>query len=468
MSTRRSMLRIDFSDTLTATDYIATVALLLPIALLLNCWHPLNGDEGVTLTGAWNMLHGKHLYVDFFQYEAPGAYIYTWISFLLFGATYWSAKVPAIALLSGSGVAVAFVAQRLGARGPSCFGAALAWIVFASLPGIIVNHNSLSAFVAAIALASTVYACDAPDRFAPWPIAGLTTGLVPIFHQSKGLFLIASMAIPLAVIVSRKHVRATFVVALLAAMAVPLVTVCLVWSPQLLYERVVAWPSHHYLHVGPVGPLPFVAAAILFAALALPAWRSEGARSRDRAALSLVLAAQSGLLLSSISRSDVDHILFNVFPLCALAARVFDDVRAQVRRRWAVVMWSVLAVMIAWRTATNYQLSAARLAILDALRAKAITRFYAEPFVPQLYFELGADNPYPYSHVLTSMYTDDQFAATVTILERERPPFVLRNRSTVENFHYDWSNQLDRWIDEHYARVDEIGNLEILAPRAPP
>ena len=66
------------------------------------------------------------------------------------------------------------------------------------------------------------------------------------------------------------------------------------------------------------------------------------------------------------------------------------------------------------------------------------------------------------------MYTDDQCAATVTILERERPPFVLRNRSTVENFHYDWSNQLDRWIDEHYARVDEIGNLEILAPRAPP
>ena len=63
------------------------------------------------------------------------------------------------------------------------------------------------------------------------------------------------------------------------------------------------------------------------------------------------------------------------------------------------------------------------------------------------------------------MNTDDEFAANAAILARDHPPFVLRNRTLVAQFDYDWSNPLDRWIDDHYAAAAANGAVEILAHR---
>ncbi len=49
--------------------------LLLAALIILQTKHIINQDDGVILEGAWNMMHGRWIYSDFFEFVTPGSFL---------------------------------------------------------------------------------------------------------------------------------------------------------------------------------------------------------------------------------------------------------------------------------------------------------------------------------------------------------------------------------------------------------
>src|SRR6476620_2512167 len=56
--------------------------------------------EGLILHGAWSILNGRMLYIDFYEFVAPGSFYLIAVFWKLFGAHYWIAKSIAIAAIA--------------------------------------------------------------------------------------------------------------------------------------------------------------------------------------------------------------------------------------------------------------------------------------------------------------------------------------------------------------------------------
>ncbi len=85
---------------------------LLLITILFHSKHILDSDEGVILDGAWNLLNGKKLYIDFFEFITPGSfYIVLW-AWKIFGASYWVAKFLSILIIFFSAVGLYKISNK--------------------------------------------------------------------------------------------------------------------------------------------------------------------------------------------------------------------------------------------------------------------------------------------------------------------------------------------------------------------
>ena len=80
-------------------DYLLWAA-TLGLLILLHSIHPLDNDEGVTLEGALNIFNQREIYIDFFEFVAPGVFYIIAFFWKIFGVSYLIAKILAmIALL---------------------------------------------------------------------------------------------------------------------------------------------------------------------------------------------------------------------------------------------------------------------------------------------------------------------------------------------------------------------------------
>ena len=147
-----------------------------------------NSDEGVILNGAWRMYNGDQLYTDFFSFIAPGSYWWTELSFLLFGPSYFSARIFSVLLLALSVIAIYRITVLAGGSKFAAMFGALMWFFGNILNAVIINHNNHSSYVATIALLFAVLAVSSKKQ-AYFFIAGLLVGITAAFLQTKGLAL---------------------------------------------------------------------------------------------------------------------------------------------------------------------------------------------------------------------------------------------------------------------------------------
>lgn len=440
--------------------------------LILHGGHVLNSDEGIVLNAAWQLWHGKEMYVDFFEYIPPGAaYLTYWTWHLIDSPSYAAAKLLAIALFFISTALIYLITRRLGGSRGASGAAAMLWLI-ASLFYPIINHNVYCSY-AIIAMTLTLMLAAERRRSILYMMAGSAGGIAFLFLQTKGLAALA--AVILWIITSDETLteRGRYLLCFLLGVILPLLTL-LHWSASTLLYSLVFYPTTYYWRYGASAlTAPVTIAAVLIAMVALIlAWRTI------KPSLKLLALVQAALILSSVTLLDWGHLIINSFPLLIGAALGWQWIVSRLPATFTfwgyligitalgILSGLVIDKPLASLASRNIYLPPVWAAPLDRLRLSpefsAARYVYAGPFLPGLPFELKKPNPFFYSHLLVC--GNDCELATILTLKRLRPEYAAIAYPMVDRLGYE-RTPVDHYISRTYTPCLEVStnSLAILA-----
>jgi hypothetical protein len=446
---------------------------IIGLLFLFQTDHPIDSDEGMVLTGAWNMLNGRLPYLDFFSYAAPGSlYLVMW-TWQVFGDAYAVANALGCASLWRGAIGVQRWAWLVsGPRFPA--GAPVLYVLPVGLWPL-VNHGS---FALTPAIWCAVFLCRAIQRDSRLDaaLAGLAAGLTFLFLQHRGLALLGGVGFLLLVGDLRAGRRPwrgdTLAFAGAGLLPVLLLGVALPWEPLL--RDLVVFPiqnylSFHALDTTRIPTWPLFGTLIALAALAIALRKGS-----DRAVWSL-LAMQGFLLVPALPRADLYHLSTVLFPFYALLPRAL---RGLAGSAWP--LRAPLAVGLIFPigfTAVSYVANARQLlTTLQADQSQALAYLrdecgeapllYAGPFIPGFYYESRRLNPSRYDYLFTDFFSEEQFEEVASTLRRVRPTCAVVAYPLVAKYGYRLDNPVDRLLAQRYRTVLREGPLEVLRLRS--
>ncbi len=432
------------------------------IALLVFSTHLLSSDEGTVLNAAWQLWHGKHLYVDFVEFITPGAPYVVFFTWKLLGAaSYVGAKLVSILFFVLAAVGLYQCTKHVVRRPEHALFAAL---VLIPLSAVAANHNIYSAFVAVWFLDALLRAIDRP-RVPQALTVGFWSGLTFLFLQTKGLALLA-VAIVLLLVFGSADVRSRFSRAGSAVLGflIPVAPLFLAWGWRTLIDAWFLLPMRGaYLAHTLVQPAVLAAEVLLVALMVLAA-----VRWRDRRLWALA-AVQAALFLSSLNLVDIYHLLFNAFPCVVFSAAVLSRARG----RWpfhlpahpgrhpeyVALLPAAVALLTFFRPSPLVAPFYSSIYYVDLMghglggifndpRVEAAPSIYAGPFLPGFYFELRKPNPFPVSNL---MLCDGACQSRmIGVFQQAAPEFAFLGYAITDVFGYDHNNPLDTYIRMHY------------------
>lgn len=447
--------------------------LLVCSALLiaLHATHQLDSDEGLVLHGAWNILNGRTLYTDFFEYVAPGSFYLVAAAWKMFGAHYWVAKFIGIAAIASAVLGVYRIGEILVAEQrvtvapwAMLFGPFVFCLFSGYWPAV--NHNT---FNLALVIWSTYFVSRSllKGDWVDAAIAGGICGIAVLFLQHRGAAL-AATAIPALYFFQRggkPRARWASTAAFLIALAVPIAGVLLVWSPSVLVENLIRFPATHYMEVNWVDPSLFFIGATY---IVLAAWLLR--HGSGRAAWFMMLL-QAVFFMSALQRPDLGYITRTLFPLLALFPLLVSAASTASRLSKFFLAWIgagvlLLTVLVPTAIATRYATPLFEVSQHPALRyvrenCTASPYLYAGPFVPGHYFETGKLNPTRHSYLVTNLNTSAQFLDVLKDIQAHAPQCVVTNYPLVEKFRHDRNNPVDNYIARNYEVVYQAGRIQV-------
>ncbi len=445
----------------------------------LHASNQVNGDEGIILNGAWNIVNGRKLYVDFFEFIPPGAFYFVAAPWSVFGVNYWLSKVLAVAMIAAGALGVTAAARLVAASAAIMVPAA--WLLATSLVFCLlsaswapINHNTVNI---ALLVWATYFALRCLIRGAPrdslW--AGLLSGIAACVLLHRSAALVAAFAAVLAwrLLRSRSTADAQALGGfLLSACLLPL-ALLLFWQPGLLYDSLIVFPATRYVEVNRVDYSLFW---LLAAVAASTAWALRRARS-DSVIFLLLLQALLGL--SALQRTSLTYITLAVFPLVILspllasrASQRGDSASAPMTLSGRMLMYASLVFLLmlaapgVLKIATKPSLvedRAAESRSLQYIREHCgLDRFmYAGPFLPGLYFEARKLNPTRFSILLTNFSRDEQFSDARSALQADPPRCIVTGYSMMDEFGHRTENPVDEFIAAAYSVVLEERTLKV-------
>lgn len=457
----------------------AAVAACAAVLLVLHARNALDSDEGVILNGAWNLLHGRALYTDFFEFLAPGSFYLVLAAWKVFGSSYWVAKGVGLAAIALAALGVDRIARQLLAGRTSAAGPALTLapvLLFCLFTGYLptINHNT---FHLPFAIWSAFLAIRAVQQMS-WrhcAAAGFLCGVGAWFLQHRSALLAAATLGVLLLLAWRQRgpgwARCCAAYAISAAAPVAAMTVF--WDPALLFEHLIAFPATRYLEVNRLDPT-LIACAASFALGA--AWLMR--RELDAAAC-LLLALLGAGLLTALQRPDLSHVTSALWPLLCLLPRLAgipaQTLAPRLSRTWLAAGLAALPVPLLLTMAANPSLYLSDWSRHPALRyvrdhCPAPASLYAGPFAPGLYFETGSLNPTRYSVLLPNFNSEAQFREALRDLQERRPRCAITNYAMVAKFSHTRDNLVDAFLAANYVVVFEARHRQVWMARteAPP
>ena len=433
------------------------------ILLVFQTDHPLDSDEGVVLTGAWNLLNGRLPYRDFFCVLPPGSFYLVSLAWRVFGESYLVANALACASL----VAGALGVQHLCRLATGSRWAPVAALLFVLPSGLwpLVNHGSFS--ITWVVWAAVFFARGVERRRgSDLLVAGLLNGISMLFLLQRGLAVLGAFAAYLVLLGLRERREGWWGRAALVAGAslLPPLLLGLAFPPAVLLENLVLFPLAHYLEVNRV-PLLALAGVLLAAITGGLALR----RSRSRTVWGLLLL-QAALLASALPRPDLYHLTIVLFPFYALLPLAARTLREQALP-WRLILAPALGFPVAF-VAVAYAANAPALLAtprVEDLKTLAYLRercgeaplLYAGPFLPGLYFESRRLGATPYDYLFTGFHTPEQFEEAAAALARRRPQCAVLGYALVAKFGYRRANPVDRLLAAGYRPVLREGALRV-------
>lgn len=447
---------------------IAFWAILGITAFLLLSAHPLEPDEGVALNAAWQLWHGKTLYVDFFEYIPPGSpYLVYWLWNIFDRADYLIPKIFSIALWLLSTLGVVGIAKRIGARQGAAYFAAWLWLAaFLFFP--LINHNAYSSF-AAVWFTYALLSAITQRSTIPYVVVGALGALVFLFLQTKGLAVLGAGAAAALVFGAGPFKKRLAASAVLAGSFLAAASLAFLFgnARAMLYALFIFPFETKYLAVNQALSSPAYILTELFVIL----WLLSLARRNNNTTLGTIAFLQAGLFLSNFYLVDFHHLVINAFPFLIVAAWRMEHLKTRfpVSRHTSFLAYTYATclfvlmgisltgfITIALPQNTTYYLDAAGGKRGDIFEKPAIQRadhIYAGPFMPNLYFELEKPNPFYFS--IMPLCDPRCEKEILTTFKKVMPEFAFLKYNSTEKFGYAETRLLDAYIRATYKECPQ-------------
>ncbi len=434
--------------------------IIFSAALFLFHWrYELNADEGAILNAAWNIINGKKLYTDTFEFIAPGTPYLLAAWWKITNSSYVSAKIISLVVLLSGTIAVYLTSAQFSLKrwkflAPAAF-------VIASSFWQPINHNTFNIVAIAWGLYFIVKATYNPKCITNFVATGFCLGLSIAVLQHKGLAVSLVVGLLILFFSVRSFFNPSAIGAYLLGLAIPLLPIFLYWPSSLLYENLIVFPSKQYQGVNALPLLLWIGCTAC--SLLLFAFVAQNARAKSKPALIILLLTGIFLLIMSLPRPDGAHILLALTPFYIILAVFFETfLNQKLELILFTLLWLLCSGLIIAQTPP---FSKTAQTILSKIQksCKDSSTIYAGPFMPNLYFELRTLSTTRFSMLFTGMNTEAQFSEAAKELQNNPPACVIVNYSMVERFNYNQDNPVDLFIAKNYFLTGTIGTVKILS-----
>ena len=466
-----------------------------------------NNDEGIYLASAMRLAHGDVLYRDVFYYLPPGTPLIHAAVLRILGEKLWAVRIPLAIDIGILTACVFWLTSRLsGLR--SGFVAAFCFLAFetAQYDRLVADHRwDSSAWVTlAVVLTASLFASPSRTRallagvvaaLAAWITTPVSIVGLAIFLTVCALRSLRAMAIWIAA--GAVACSACFIVWLAAHSDLPAFLDAILW-PASHYasanRTVYGWVTGGYANLfqGVTGgETIFVAVFLLF--FTLPAtlpivnviWWPVRLRRRAEPLIVLLLVCMLALILSTLPRPDLIHLMYISPVAYALAATLI----ARTLPGRVIMIVAICSLLMA---ATDYSIAArrrigepsiqTRLGTIrgtdgDLAALRLITdhvhpgdTFFAFPYWPNFYFVSGARNPTRYAYMQPGMFSADDERTALAELEKNPPHWILYVDTPPESFLRIWPGSdparlrfpsIENFIATRYRTAHMLGAFDL-------
>jgi hypothetical protein len=442
------------------TDRLAALIvffLALPLLWLrFGHWFYLSIDEGIYLEGARRIADGRVPYRDFFVLTGPGTFWLYGAVFHFFGATLAPARFILSCELASMCAAISWLANRFAG---AAFAMASAFLFLAmlqtSLYPLYVTHRWDSN---TFALLSLVFVWSTKPKFF---VAGVCAAAAAWITPPM---VLVAIAVALWIALGAKSNRGFWLFA--GGFLLPSLIATAVLMSQGAFgimQRTLGWDASNYAAANRIGygalagtfrsfwhpgatttavvhysdsVLPVILPPLALLSAALIFWRSS---SLTRKFLGFLTLACLGSLLACYPRFGAAQLLFGsaffwTLGTCAIACLI--PPRAHIWLAAGTFLIAAVAVLAAWpqETLKRIETPAGVLQVSkrqyvqlnDLLTAiKPGDGLFVYPYLPSLYFILGANNPTRYAWLQPGMMGPSDVQTVLTELENHPPRWVV-------------------------------------------
>ncbi|MFA6308081.1 MAG: glycosyltransferase family 39 protein [Patescibacteria group bacterium] len=418
--------------------------------------HVLDSDEGVVLDGAWNIINGRLLYIDFFHLIAPGSFFLIFIVWKIFGVSYllanlFSIVVLFLAIIGLYKISKLLINNWLAYLTPIAYG-------LMSFYWPLINHNSYNIVLIIWAIYFLIKAFD-DQRCSNFLLAGSFSGLSILFLQSKGAMFFIGITGLLFILKLINKVKIKNVVYYFLSGFIISWSVLIFWPLDIIYRSLVVVPVSNYTSINH-GSLFFLLLIIIW--LVVLAWFY---RREKNFKIIFLFFVQLLLLLISFYKLDYYNISIVSFPLLILTSLFFTKIK-KYRQKLFFAIFSLIIFFILMIPSFVYIVYHRPPfgwpdSIIKYTQENCPGQYlYAGPFLPGVYFETGKLNPGPYYSLFTSFNTDSQFQEQAMAIEKYKPTCAILNYNIVSKFNYNLNNPVDQYILQNYNEVTtEFNNI---------
>lgn len=442
---------------------------LLAIIIFFHSSHFLDSDEGVILDGAWNLINGKILYQDFFEFIPPGSFYFIFVIWKIFGMSYLSAKIASLVILILGCTGIYQIARRFTNNATLAYLPAL-FFAISSSGWPVINHN-LYGTVTIIWLSYFFLKAITDNRAINFFWSGILSGIAFLFLQQKSIVVIIAIFIfiifdyfysrqtkdnSIKVFTTRKNVFIFIIGFILPVLWL------LKWPTATILFSLYEFPVYHYLATNRLSLWLFFIFTLHF----LITFSFLNKKNRIIYFLSIL---QLTLLGSSLSRPDYQHLSQNYFPFYILVIVAITQISAtnrlkDIQYRAVIVSFTSIMIVICGNTYNNFKYNTfetiANHPIFNIIDQKCQSPFiYAGPFLPGIYFETRKLNATSYPILITNQQTEQQFNHARQQLEYNQPDCVVLNYKLPATINHNKINPVDELVLNHYHKIYEQSDI---------
>lgn len=417
------------------------------LLLSINRSNDFNSDEGVILGGAWRMINGEKLYLDFFEFVGPMNFWLLASWWKIFPQNYYSAWTMSIIILLFSTWGIKKLSEAHGLKNnwtPAYL------FVLSTIFWPIINHNS---FVICFIVWGSYFIIRQKNK-KDFILSGFFAGLSIITLQHRGVALFFYQVFNIIKNKVFLKQKTTWLYLLSLTLVITLVVIKI--PPNILWDSLIVFPSQNYLAVNKISKITWLIFLIIFISLFFVIKKRKcGEKTNELFFLQLILS------ISILSRPDISHIMQIAWPSFIIIGLIVNNIVFKnnfIKRIFYFLLYYFCFCLIVF-----YYIKLGLSFDRPDLK-KEVDRFcpeeiiYAGPFMPGLYFELKKKNPTPYGILVTNHQTEEQIKEAAEKIEQNPPLCAIINYQMVNKFKHNINNPVDIFILNNYETIKTLNN----------